>query len=65
VTKQTASESLFEAFCDANAIAWSRVAEAETPRPDYLVTFAGQPVYVEVKQLDEDVDFSSAARAIE
>jgi hypothetical protein len=60
VTKRTTSEALFEVFCHANGIAWERIPEAETPRPDYVVWLASRPVYVEVKQLDEDADFASA-----
>ncbi len=54
---KTQSELLFESFCDTNGLSWTRVDEASTPTPDYLVSMSSGRVYFEIKQIDEDTNF--------
>lgn len=54
----TRSERLFESFCDANGLSWTRVDETSTPTPDYLVSMSSGQVYFEIKQIDDDANFT-------
>lgn len=53
----TVSESNFEEFLRAHDLPFERVAEAETPRPDYLVTVGDVRLIFEVKELTTDDNF--------
>lgn len=53
----TVSESNFEEFLRAHGLPFERVAEAETPRPDYLVTVGDVRLIFEVKELTADDKF--------
>lgn len=56
---RTVSEVLFEEFCSGNGVPWERVPEGESPAPDFVVTLTnGISAYVEIKQIEEDADFS-------
>lgn len=57
---KTASEAAFESFCKENGLSFSRVPESTVPTPDYVLTVNAIDIYVEVKQIDEDENFSSA-----
>ena len=59
MSSKTISESVFERFCTSNELEFERIVEGNDPTPDYLVTLNGLVVYVEVKQIDEDTDFST------
>ncbi len=58
MTAKTEGESIFEEFCALNSIACKKIAEGEQPTPDYEVLINDQPILVEVKQIDEDDNFS-------
>ena len=59
MTAKTEAEALFEEFCNSNNIACEKVIEGPEATPDYRVTLNGLCVVVEVKQIDEDDDFST------
>ena len=58
-TTKTKAEELFEEFCHSNNIACEKVIEGPEATPDFRVILNGLCVVVEVKQIDEDDDFSS------
>jgi hypothetical protein len=58
---KTKAEILFEEFCDSNYILWEKIEEGTTPTPDYRVILNDYVVYVEVKQIDKDNNFSTAS----
>ncbi len=60
MSRKTISETLFEKFCEANALPLKRVQEGAEPSPDYCVCIGSTNVYFEIKQLDEDTEFSNA-----
>src|SRR4028119_1783347 len=47
----TASEALFEAYCTANAIIFSRVPTEDAPTPDYRISLSDHEVICEVKEV--------------
>jgi hypothetical protein len=57
---KTASEVAFESFCSANGLSAQRIQEGTEPTPDYRLQVNGTTVYIEVKQIDEDSNFSPA-----
>ncbi len=59
MTLKTVSEIAFESFCEANSLAFERIAEGPAPTPDYLLCASGTAIYVEVKQIDEDSNYSA------
>lgn len=61
MTKKTKAESVFEGFCAKNNISCEKIPEGEQPSPDYRVVFNGQAVLVEVKQIDDDDNFSGVS----
>jgi hypothetical protein len=60
VAVKTKAEILFEDFCDFNRLVCEKVEEGKKPTPDYKVVFNGYIVYIEVKQIDKDDNFSAA-----
>ncbi|MCI0557886.1 MAG: hypothetical protein MN733_05280 [Nitrososphaera sp.] len=58
MTAKTEAESIFEEFCALNSIACKKIGEGEQPTPDYEVLINEQTILVEVKQIDEDDNFS-------
>lgn len=54
---KTKSERLFEDFLAANALAYERIQEDSTARPDYRVYFGGTKIIFEVKELSRDDNF--------
>jgi hypothetical protein len=54
---KTKSEALFERFLLINNLPFERIAEAEAPRPDYLVSISDQQLIFEIKELSEDEHF--------
>jgi hypothetical protein len=56
---KTVSEVAFEEFCRANGFAHHKIDEGPEPTPDYQMTIHGVTVFVEVKQIDQDEDFSA------
>ena len=54
---KTKSEALFEKFLDDNNLAFERIKEGATPRPDYLVSVGNTKITFELKELAEDEDF--------
>ena len=59
MTAKTESEVLFESFCDLHQIPWQSVPVGNLRTPDYLVSFNGEDVYFEVKQIDSDQAFNT------
>jgi hypothetical protein len=59
MSRTTISEALFERFCEKNSLSMQRVREGRDPSPDYCVRIGSVDVYFEIKQLDEDQDFSA------
>lgn len=59
VKLKTVSELAFESFCEANHLSFSRIPETENPTPDYILKINELSIFVEVKQIDEDENFSS------
>ena len=53
---KTTSEEACERFFWENNLAFHRIEEGATPRPDYLVTVCALPCMVEVKEVAEDLD---------
>jgi hypothetical protein len=54
---RTKSETLFEKFLDDNTVAFEKVEEDTTPRPDYLVSIGDLKIIFELKELAEDKNF--------
>jgi hypothetical protein len=54
---KTKSESLFEEFLTINNLAFGKIEEDTSPRPDYLVSVGGIEIIFEVKELAEDENF--------
>jgi hypothetical protein len=61
MTAKTKAESILEEFCLLNSISWERIPVGGQPTPDYKVVLNGQTVLVEVKQIDEDDNFSNVS----
>jgi hypothetical protein len=59
MTEKTISELTFEKFCDVSGIKWERVNIGENATPDYKIVLPGVVVFVEVKQIDKDDNFSA------
>jgi hypothetical protein len=57
---KTISELCFEEFCLANHLNFQRIPEGPDPTCDYTLELQGQIVYVEIKQIDEDAEFTEA-----
>jgi len=60
MNSKTASESAFEEFCTLNQIFCEKIIEGTSPTPDYIVRLNGTNIHVEVKQIDDDANLSSA-----
>jgi len=60
VTRKTVSELAFEAFCETNGLSFEKLTEGTEPTPDYVLRLR-ETIYVEVKQIDEDTNFSPAS----
>ena len=56
----TKSETIFENFLKDNNLAFERIPEAESPRPDYAVEVDDFTLIFEIKELFEDERFSMA-----
>src|SRR5216683_563577 len=54
---KTISEMAFEGFLTENRLAFDKIREAATPRPDYLVHVGDLRLVFEVKELAEDENF--------
>ena len=59
MSSKTISEKVFEEFCASNGIVFERVVAGADPTPDYLVRLNTVDIYVEVKQIDKDTNFSN------
>jgi hypothetical protein len=57
---KTKSESLFEEFLTVNNLAFEKIEEDTTPRPDYRVSVGGCVIIFEIKELAEDRNFGVA-----
>jgi hypothetical protein len=57
----TEGEALFERFCGVHGLHCARIAEGKLPTPDYLVDLDGISAAIEIKQIDEDENFSSTS----
>lgn len=57
---KTVSELAFEEFCLLNEIPFEKITEGRDRVPDYLVKINGVDIYIEIKQIDEDENFSSS-----
>lgn len=55
---KTKSEITFENFCVENGLLFEKMVEGNTPTPDYLITLEDIKIYVEIKQIDEDKNFT-------
>jgi hypothetical protein len=58
MTRATSGEAAFEQFCEQWRLGYERVQECDTPTPDYLLDLGYVRAAVEIKQIDEDVDFA-------
>jgi len=58
--QRTVSERTFEQFLTENNLAFERIQEAATPRPDYLVEIGDLKLAFEVKELTWDESFAMA-----
>jgi len=54
---RTKSEELFEKFLDDGNLAFEKIKEDTTPRPDYLVSVGNAKIIFELKELAEDENF--------
>ncbi len=61
MSKRTESESMFEEFCNSHELPFERIQEGKERVPDYRLMLDGVDVFVEVKQIDEDVAFTSTS----
>jgi hypothetical protein len=61
MTVKTKAEAIFEEFCASNRISCEKIPEGEQPTPDYKVVLNDQAVLVEIKQIDEDDNFSTVS----
>jgi len=57
--QKTVSEEIFEKFLQENELVFSKIREAESPRPDYLVEIGELKIVFEVKELAEDDNFKT------
>lgn len=55
----TKGEIVFEQFCALHRMAFERVDEGAQPTPDYVLVLGNKNAVVEVKQIDEDQNFTS------
>ena len=61
MSAKTESEDAFEIFCKDNGLSWERIDEGSEPSPDYVLQIVGgTKIYVEIKQIDDDKNFSEA-----
>ena len=63
--KRTLSEYLFERFCDERKVTCSRIPEAASRMPDYLMFPGTTPVVVEVKEIERNREESESDRLLE
>lgn len=61
MTVKTKAETIFEEFCNSNNIRCEKIPEGPRPTPDYTVVLTGETIFVEVKQIDEDDDFTEVS----
>ncbi len=59
------SETLFETFCGANAIPFSRVTVSKVRTPDFQIELLGTRVICEVKQIDPNTEDLSELESIQ
>lgn len=57
--QKTLSEEVFEKFLQKNGLNFSKIMEAESPRPDYIVEIGEPKIVFEVKELAEDDNFKT------
>jgi hypothetical protein len=55
VSKPTASEQLFEQFCDCHGLPYRRLKAGHSPTPDYELTVGATIVRVEIEQIETEV----------
>lgn len=55
--QKTLSEEIFEKFLHDNELKFSKIKEAGSPRPDYIVEVGELNIVFEVKELAEDNNF--------
>lgn len=60
-TGRTKSEGIFERFLTDNSVAFRRIQEESSSRPDYLVTVGDARLTFEVKEISEDENFGVIA----
>ena len=54
---KTVSEKIFEKFLHENKLVFSKLKEAKSPRPDYMVEIGDVKIVFEVKELSKDDNF--------
>ena len=59
---KTKSEAVFESFLISNNIAFEKIQEAASPRPDYSVHIGTLKLIFEVKELAEDENLKDRAK---
>ena len=57
MSMRTSSEQAFESFLSDNNLAFGRIKEEASPRPDYWVEIGEHKLVFEIKELDVDEDF--------
>ncbi len=56
---KTKSELIFEKFCFDNSILYESIMVSNHVTPDYKIYINNQPIIVEIKQIDSDINFDS------
>ena len=65
MSRKTKSEQAFEDYCTAVGIAWTRIDESDTKRPDYSLEIDGRTVIAEVKEVDRNPEEQESDRQLE
>ena len=65
MSQKTKSEQAFEDYCTAVGIAWTRIDESDTKRPDYSLEIDGRTVIAEVKEVDRNPEEQESDRQLE
>ena len=61
MTIKTKAETIFEEFCNSNNIRFKKIPEGALPTPDYSVELNDETIFVEVKQIDKDDNFTEVS----
>lgn len=59
MTQKTIGEAIFEEFCRCHSVSFEKIKEKEEPTPDYRICLDGLVMIVEIKQIDDDANFTN------